>query len=60
MKIKLKRVMSITEAERSFNLMVRICTKVRISLITYHISHIMTINLLRIRLGWDVIPFVRS
>lgn len=53
--------MSGAEAERGFNLMVSICTKVRIGLIAHHISHLMTIRLLRKQFpDRDAIPFVQS
>ncbi|XP_016001168.2 E3 SUMO-protein ligase KIAA1586 homolog isoform X1 [Rousettus aegyptiacus] len=49
------------EAERGFNLMNIICTRVRNSLTVDHISDLMTINLLGKELAdWDAIPFVKS
>lgn len=41
--------------------MVSICTKVRIGLIAHHISHLMTVRLLRKQFpDRDAIPFVQS
>lgn len=49
------------EAERGFNLMNIICTRVRNSLTVGHISDLMTISLLEKELAdWDATPFVRS
>ncbi|XP_046958651.1 E3 SUMO-protein ligase KIAA1586 homolog isoform X1 [Lynx rufus] len=49
------------EAERGFNLMNIICTRVRNSLTIDHISDLMTINLLGKELAdWDATPFVMS
>ncbi|XP_062954145.1 E3 SUMO-protein ligase KIAA1586 homolog [Cynocephalus volans] len=49
------------EAERGFNLMNIICTRVRNSLTIDHISDLMTINLLGKELAdWDATPFVKS
>uniref|UniRef100_A0A8C9CMZ4 KIAA1586 n=1 Tax=Phocoena sinus TaxID=42100 RepID=A0A8C9CMZ4_PHOSS len=49
------------EAERGFNLMNIICTRVRNSLTVGHISDLMTISLLGKELAdWDATPFVRS
>ncbi|XP_038410337.1 E3 SUMO-protein ligase KIAA1586 homolog isoform X1 [Canis lupus familiaris] len=49
------------EAERGFNLMNIICTRVRNSLTIDHISDLMTINLLGKELtDWDATPFVKS
>ncbi|XP_023446564.3 E3 SUMO-protein ligase KIAA1586 homolog isoform X3 [Dasypus novemcinctus] len=49
------------EAERGFNLMNIICTRVRNSLTVDHISDLMTINLLGKELAdWDATPFVKS
>jgi len=49
------------EAERGFNLMNIICTRVRNSLTINHISDLMTINLLGKELAdWDATPFVKS
>ncbi|XP_049508812.1 E3 SUMO-protein ligase KIAA1586 homolog isoform X1 [Panthera uncia] len=49
------------EAERGFNLMNIICTRVRNSLTIDHISDLMTINLLGKELAdWDATPFVTS
>ncbi|XP_058410086.1 E3 SUMO-protein ligase KIAA1586 homolog isoform X2 [Diceros bicornis minor] len=48
-------------AERGFNLMNIICTRVRNSLTIDHISDLMTINLLGKELAdWDATPFVKS
>uniref|UniRef100_A0A2K6UXD6 KIAA1586 n=1 Tax=Saimiri boliviensis boliviensis TaxID=39432 RepID=A0A2K6UXD6_SAIBB len=49
------------EAERGFNLMNIICTRVRNSLTIDHVSDLMTINLLGKELAdWDATPFVKS
>uniref|UniRef100_A0A7N5JPL1 KIAA1586 n=1 Tax=Ailuropoda melanoleuca TaxID=9646 RepID=A0A7N5JPL1_AILME len=49
------------EAERGFNLLNIICTRVRNSLTIDHISDLMTINLLGKELAdWDATPFVKS
>uniref|UniRef100_A0A2K5RGT8 Zinc finger protein 451 n=1 Tax=Cebus imitator TaxID=2715852 RepID=A0A2K5RGT8_CEBIM len=49
------------EAERGFNLMNIICTRVRNSLTIDHVSDLMTINLLGKELAdWDATPYVKS
>uniref|UniRef100_A0A8C0DBW9 KIAA1586 n=1 Tax=Balaenoptera musculus TaxID=9771 RepID=A0A8C0DBW9_BALMU len=49
------------EAERGFNVMNIICTRVRNSLTVGHISDLMTISLLGKELAdWDATPFVKS
>lgn len=53
--------MSSAEAERGFNFLVRIYTKVGISLISHHISHLMTMKSVgKELLDWDAVPFVKS
>lgn len=56
MKIKIKRILSSAEIERSFSLI--ICMRVKNSLID-HMSDLMTTNLEKEWTGWDIIPTVK-
>ncbi|KAB0363714.1 hypothetical protein FD754_007870, partial [Muntiacus muntjak] len=57
----IQKANSYAEAERGFNLLNIICTRVRNSLTIGHISDLMTINLLGKELaGWDATAFVKS